>query len=176
MGTKAIFDGLFSPIKRQMTNQVGKKFAAQHNRAQNRSLMQQADFHDNFGAKVHNIKMYLNEGSGEALWLKERFLNFAQGSTDDLAQARAFIRQKWGKQQLKDFDLYMKKTEDWTSRFNKAVDTTALMAFKDDIVIRVRSNAQGTLIDLRSVSRVGISDLGANARRIRAFQQHLLEQ
>lgn len=53
----------------------------------------------------------------------------------------------------------------------EAVDTTAIMAFKDDVVIRVRSNADGTLIDLRSVSRVGIGDIGANAKRIRAFQQ-----
>ena len=52
----------------------------------------------------------------------------------------------------------------------EAVDTTRIMAFKDDVVIRVRSNADGTLIDLRSVSRVGLSDLGANARRIRTFQ------
>jgi|AntAceMinimDraft_5_1070358.scaffolds.fasta_scaffold01589_6 uncharacterized protein (DUF1499 family) len=51
----------------------------------------------------------------------------------------------------------------------EAVDTTAVMAFKDDIVIRVRTNAEGTLIDLRSVSRVGEGDLGANAKRIRAF-------
>jgi uncharacterized protein (DUF1499 family) len=53
----------------------------------------------------------------------------------------------------------------------EAVDTTAIMAFKDDVVIRVRSNARGTLLDLRSVSRVGIGDIGANAKRIRAFQQ-----
>jgi len=53
----------------------------------------------------------------------------------------------------------------------EAVETTAIMAFKDDIVIRVRSNAEGTLVDLRSVSRVGIGDIGANAKRIRAFQQ-----
>ena len=53
----------------------------------------------------------------------------------------------------------------------EAVDTTAIMAFKDDIVIRLRTNADGTLVDIRSVSRVGVSDLGANAARIRAFQQ-----
>ena len=51
----------------------------------------------------------------------------------------------------------------------EAVDTTAVMRFQDDIVIRVRSNAGGTLVDLRSVSRVGVGDLGANAARIRAF-------
>ena len=53
----------------------------------------------------------------------------------------------------------------------EAVDTTAIMTFKDDVVIRLRSNAQGTLLDLRSVSRVGIGDIGANAKRIRAFGQ-----
>ncbi|MCB1844140.1 MAG: DUF1499 domain-containing protein, partial [Halioglobus sp.] len=51
----------------------------------------------------------------------------------------------------------------------EAVDTTRLMAFKDDIVIRVRGNAQGAYLDLRSVSRVGQGDIGANATRIRNF-------
>lgn len=53
----------------------------------------------------------------------------------------------------------------------EAVDTTAIMAFKDDIVIRVRSNASGSLLDLRSVSRVGVGDLGANQQRIADFQR-----
>ncbi len=51
----------------------------------------------------------------------------------------------------------------------EAVDTTRIMGFKDDVVIRVRTDADGTLIDLRSVSRVGVSDLGANAARIQDF-------
>jgi uncharacterized protein (DUF1499 family) len=58
----------------------------------------------------------------------------------------------------------------------EAADTTAIMAFKDDIVIRVRTNAEGTLIDLRSVSRVGEGDLGANAKRIRAFVEAFQQQ
>lgn len=53
----------------------------------------------------------------------------------------------------------------------EAVDTTAIMGFKDDVVIRVRSNATGSQLDLRSVSRVGVGDLGANAARINAFQE-----
>ncbi len=52
----------------------------------------------------------------------------------------------------------------------EAVETTRVMAFKDDVVIRLRSNTQGTLVDLRSVSRVGEGDIGANAKRIRAFR------
>jgi hypothetical protein len=59
--------------------------------------------------------------------------------------------------------------EDPNAGFIEAVDRTALMNFADDIVIRVRTNAEGSLVDLRSVSRVGISDLGANAARIERF-------
>lgn len=59
--------------------------------------------------------------------------------------------------------------QDGNAGFIEAVDTTAIMNFKDDVVIRVRTDEEGTLIDLRSVSRVGVSDLGANAKRIRAF-------
>ena len=66
------------------------------------------------------------------------------------------------------WDIY---NQDRNTGVIEAVDTTAIMAFQDDIVIRVRTNAQGTLLDLRSVSRVGVSDIGANAKRIRAFQQ-----
>ena len=58
----------------------------------------------------------------------------------------------------------------------EAVDTTAVMGFKDDIVIRLRTNADGTLLDLRSVSRVGVSDLGANAARIHNFMDTYQQQ
>ena len=44
------------------------------------------------------------------------------------------------------------------------------MGFKDDIVIRISREGDSSIIDLRSVSRVGVSDLGANAKRIRAFK------
>jgi len=51
----------------------------------------------------------------------------------------------------------------------EASDTTWWFGFTDDIVVRVRATAQGSRIDVRSASRVGRSDLGVNARRIRAF-------
>lgn len=47
--------------------------------------------------------------------------------------------------------------------------TTFWFGFKDDVVIRIREANGATLIDLRSVSRVGMSDLGANAARIARF-------
>ncbi len=47
--------------------------------------------------------------------------------------------------------------------------TSFWFGFVDDIAIRFSATATGTAIDLRSVSRVGVSDIGANANRIRAF-------
>ena len=51
----------------------------------------------------------------------------------------------------------------------EASDTTLWFGFTDDIVVRVRPAPQGSRIDVRSASRVGRSDLGVNARRIRSF-------
>jgi uncharacterized protein (DUF1499 family) len=52
----------------------------------------------------------------------------------------------------------------------EATATTRWFGFKDDIVIRIAPSAgNGSRVDIRSVSRVGRSDLGTNARRIRAF-------
>lgn len=52
----------------------------------------------------------------------------------------------------------------------EATETTFWYGFKDDIVIRVKpSEGGGTVLDIRSISRVGGSDLGANAARIRKF-------
>jgi uncharacterized protein (DUF1499 family) len=51
----------------------------------------------------------------------------------------------------------------------EAVDTSFWFGFKDDIVIRVEPGTSGSVIDLRSTSRVGRGDLGANARRIKQF-------
>jgi len=51
----------------------------------------------------------------------------------------------------------------------EAVDTTFWFGFKDDIVIRILPIAQGSKVDIRSVSRVGRSDVGSNAKRIQVF-------
>jgi len=47
--------------------------------------------------------------------------------------------------------------------------TSFWFGFVDDIVVRITPTETGTRLDLRSVSRVGVSDLGANAKRIRQF-------
>jgi uncharacterized protein (DUF1499 family) len=51
----------------------------------------------------------------------------------------------------------------------EATDTTLFMGFRDDIVIRVLPEGNGSRIDVRSHSRVGRGDFGANATRVRAF-------
>ena len=51
----------------------------------------------------------------------------------------------------------------------EAVATTFWFGFLDDVVVRIRADGGGSLVDIRSASRVGRSDLGANARRIDAF-------
>ena len=53
----------------------------------------------------------------------------------------------------------------------EASATTFWFGFVDDVVIRVRPHAGGSRIDLRSVSRVGQGDLGANAKRIARFTE-----
>ena len=55
----------------------------------------------------------------------------------------------------------------------EASDTTFWFGFTDDIVVRVRGVSDGSEVDLRSTSRVGVGDLGANAARIRAFLDRL---
>jgi hypothetical protein len=55
----------------------------------------------------------------------------------------------------------------------EATQTSLLYGFTDDMVVRVASGADGTKVDVRSKSRVGRSDLGQNAKRIRVFLQKL---
>jgi uncharacterized protein (DUF1499 family) len=55
----------------------------------------------------------------------------------------------------------------------EATDTTLLFGFTDDIVIRISAAGNGSRIDVRSLSRVGKSDFGVNANRIRKYLKQL---
>jgi hypothetical protein len=55
----------------------------------------------------------------------------------------------------------------------EATDTSLLFGFTDDIVIRITPHTRGSQLDLRSMSRVGHSDVGVNAQRIRRFLTRL---
>ncbi len=59
----------------------------------------------------------------------------------------------------------------------EAIDRTFWFGFRDDVVIRITGPEDGmTLIDMRSASRVGQSDLGTNARRVRNFLTQLQDR
>jgi len=51
----------------------------------------------------------------------------------------------------------------------EATDRTFWFGFRDDVVVRVRPRNGGSVVDIRSVSRIGRSDTGTNAKRIRRF-------
>ncbi|NNC73680.1 MAG: DUF1499 domain-containing protein [Sphingomonadaceae bacterium] len=59
----------------------------------------------------------------------------------------------------------------------EATEAVSLYRFKDDVVLRITPNpdGEGSVVNMRSVSRVGVSDLGVNADRIRAFLRDLSE-
>lgn len=58
----------------------------------------------------------------------------------------------------------------------EATTSVSYIRFHDDVVIRVSAapDGKGSVVDMRSVSRVGVGDLGVNARRIRSFLKALV--
>lgn len=55
----------------------------------------------------------------------------------------------------------------------EAFATTFVFGFIDEVVVRIRPDPRGSRIDIRSKSRIGAHDLGANAQRIRGFFRSL---
>ena len=51
----------------------------------------------------------------------------------------------------------------------EASHTSLLFGFTDDLVVRIKATEDGAVVDMRSMSRVGKSDMGANAQRIQRF-------
>jgi len=60
--------------------------------------------------------------------------------------------------------------EDPAAGVFEAIAVTRVFRFVDDIAVRVRAAGDGSVVDVRSKSRDGKGDLGANAARIRAFR------
>lgn len=58
----------------------------------------------------------------------------------------------------------------------EATASVSYIRFHDDVIIRVSAapDGKGSVVDIRSVSRVGVGDLGVNARRIRSFLKALV--
>lgn len=57
----------------------------------------------------------------------------------------------------------------------EASETTFWFGFTDDVVIRILPTASGSRIDIRSKSRIGLSDVGANAARIERFIEQITD-
>lgn len=55
----------------------------------------------------------------------------------------------------------------------EATATTFWFGFKDDVVVRVTADGSGSRVDVRSLSRIGQSDVGANAKRVREYMAKL---
>jgi uncharacterized protein (DUF1499 family) len=55
----------------------------------------------------------------------------------------------------------------------EAVARTPIMGFRDDVIVRVRPFEGGARVDIRSSSRYGSFDFGANANRIRALVEDI---
>lgn len=89
----------------------------------------------------------------------------------DLAPQRAFQK---ALDAAKDMGWEIVGTDPRAGRI-EATDQTFWFGFKDDVVIRLTPQGQRTVVDVRSVSRVGRGDMGTNARRVRDYLAKLQE-
>lgn len=87
----------------------------------------------------------------------------------DLPPAEAFRR---ALEEAREMGWEMVAADSTAGRI-EATATTAWFGFKDDVVVRITPKGKRSRVDVRSVSRVGQSDVGANAARIREYLQGL---
>jgi uncharacterized protein (DUF1499 family) len=55
----------------------------------------------------------------------------------------------------------------------EAIARTAIMGFRDDVVVRIRRDEDGARVDVRSASRYGLRDFGTNASRVRSLLEDI---
>lgn len=81
---------------------------------------------------------------------------------DEVHEAAEHLVQRFG------WELVASERDNGMARI-EATDTTRWFGFKDDVVIRLQTVEEGVRLDIRSKSRLGRSDVGTNAERIRTF-------
>lgn len=113
----------------------------------------------------HNSPLYR---SGNALLQQEAYSHI-QPLILELSPEQALVAAKALVQSI-GWGIY---TVDESHHYIEAYDKTAWLGFVDDVVIRVSQHEAGSRVDVRSASRIGLSDLGANAQRIDTFLQQL---
>ncbi|MFT4798720.1 MAG: hypothetical protein ACJAYE_000801 [Candidatus Azotimanducaceae bacterium] len=113
-----------------------------------------------------NDLVYAHEGSAETLaYLQKQAYPAVVTATSDLSIAEVVAKSAeiLSEQGLEVVNM------DPASGIVEATATTFWFGFKDDVVVRASKDGSSTKIDVRSVSRVGQSDIGANAARIQKF-------
>ena len=96
---------------------------------------------------------------------------FVSSSIDEAAEAARTVLGEMGMEVVAEGPVSDISGAGWRI---EAVYTSTWFGFKDDFIVRISpGEAGGARIDLRSKSRVGLSDLGANAERIRTFSEKL---
>lgn len=83
----------------------------------------------------------------------------------DVPPAQAFDRAQAAAKEMK-WDIII--TDPSQGRI-EATATTFWFGFKDDVVVRIAADGSGSRVDVRSLSRIGQSDVGANAKRVRDY-------
>ena len=113
--------------------------------------------------------------SGPDLALRQKFGGFNEPYKDILP-----VMTKLAPGEAYDKALDVAQNMDWkivdadrTTGRIEASDISFWYGFTDDIVIRVVATPDGSRIDMRSLSRVGRSDVGVNAARIREYMTAL---
>ena len=114
----------------------------------------------------------------EALPPRERWKEIHREAYGDIAT----IRVPWTREETVARARALAERKGWeivtTDPLNgivEAVDTSRFFRFKDNVIVRVRpvTDGSGSMVDMRSISRVGASDVGVNARRVREFLRDL---
>jgi uncharacterized protein (DUF1499 family) len=87
-----------------------------------------------------------------------------------LPPAEAYAKARAAAEQMPNWRI---TRDDASALALEGIDTSRLFRFQDDFVIEVRQDVSGSAVHMRSKSRDGQGDMGANARRIRAFFEKL---
>jgi uncharacterized protein (DUF1499 family) len=89
-----------------------------------------------------------------------------QGRTLPVAPEQAMDRARAALESLPGTEII---DVDFSAGRLEAISVSRVFRFVDDVVVRVRPEGSGSRVDMRSKSRVGKGDLGANAARIEGF-------
>jgi uncharacterized protein (DUF1499 family) len=102
---------------------------------------------------------------------------------DSYPQLRPLVLRKPKREVLDRVASLMAEMPNWTATFRddsrgllEGEVRTPFLGFVDDVVVRVADDGGSTRVDMRSKSREGLVDGGANARRVQDFLARLAEK